>query len=327
MAMKSANLSRRQALLATAGLVTVPAGKALAYSGMSPHTQAASSSEMGNCGETLPVSELNAVFGVDGTPEDGGVLLFDLGRSDQSWTVFGVSVDADWGFDTEITFQPLCGQKALVKYEFCLLDKEVNPVWQALRAQNLQPSVSRINALHNHFIEISPEAKFMHGTATGDPVSIAKALHSVLKNNTGQPFESSPAGNTGLPNDQITKIIGGMSMISGPVLTIDVDRKDRFTELHVRLEPASQMHSMASFQKTSGSNAIAMAEVAVLPTEVDPVAESLSSNGFQITAIHNHELFIEPRLYWLHGVTTGDAITLARSIRNALNHTDSSFES
>jgi uncharacterized protein DUF1259 len=74
----------------------------------------------------------------------------------QSW---GISVEADWGFDSEITFQPICGGKALVKWEFCLLDKEVNPVWNALRMKNLQPKFSRINALHNHFIEVMPEVK------------------------------------------------------------------------------------------------------------------------------------------------------------------------
>ncbi len=319
-------LSRRQALLGAAGLAALPGGIALAHGNKSPGAQSSSWSHRG-CSESLPVSQLNAVFGVDGTPEDGGVLLFDLSRSDQSWTVFGVSVDADWGFDSEITFQPLCGHQALVKYEFCLLDSEVNPVWNALRGQTLQPNITRMNALHNHFVEISPQAKFLHGTTIGDPVSIAKALYDTLKNHSGQPFESSPAGNTGLPNDQITKTIGGMSMISGKVLTIDVDRRDQFTELHVPLESASQVHSMASFQKISGDDAIAMAEVAVRPEEVDAVAETLSSRGFKITAVHNHELFIEPRLYWLHGVNTGDALPMASSIRAALNQTNSKFES
>jgi hypothetical protein len=322
---KARGLSRRQALLGAAGIAALPGRAAFARVNRSPAAQAPTPSK-GNCGESLPVSQLNGIFGVDGTSEEGGVLLFDLGRSDQMWTLFGVSIDADWGFDSEITFQPLCGHKALVKYEFCLLDKEVNPVWNALRTQNLQPNVTRINALHNHFIDVSPEVKFLHGTALGDPVPIAKALYDVLKNHTGQPFESSPPGNTGLPNDQLTKIIGGMSMISGKVLTIDVDRKDQFTELNVPLEPASQVHSMASFQKTSGDNAIAMAEVAVRPDEADAVADSITSNGFKITALHNHEIVIKPRLYWLHAVTVGDSLTLAHSIRDALNHTDSKFE-
>ncbi len=317
--------SRRQALFAGVSLMGLQAGAALTASAKPALASATSLSS--NCGEPLPVSEINAVFGVDGTPQPGGVLLFDLDRSDQSWSIFDISVDPDWGFDTEITFQPLCDWKAIVKWEFCLLDREVNPVWNALRAENLHPNVSRMNALHNHFIEISPEAKFMHGTAIGDPVTIAKALYSALKNNSGQPFESSPPQDTGLPNRRITQIIGGSSMISSKVLTVDVERKDCFRELGVPLEPASQLESNFHFQKTADNNAIVDAEFVLRPDEMDIVAETVSSGGFKVMAVHNHELFIRPRLYYLHSSGIGNPISLAQVIRQALNHTDSKFES
>ncbi len=319
------NPNRREALLAGVGLTGLRAG--VAFTGALIPSYALPSSAHNDCDNDLPVAQIDAVFGVNGTVQSGGVLLFDLDRSDVAWTIFGISVDADWGFDTEITFQPLCDSKALVKWEFCLLDKEVNPVWNALRTGNLSPNVSRINALHNHFIEISPEAKFMHGTAIGDPVAIAKVLYQALKNNSGQPFESTPPGNTNLPNAQITSIIGGASTISGKVLTVDVDRRDRFQELGVPLEPASQLESNFHFQSTGGGNAIVDAEFVLEPNEVDVVAETITSNGFQITAVHNHELFIEPRLYYLHSAATGDPLALARIIRQALNHTDSKFNS
>jgi hypothetical protein len=317
---KSMKPNRRQALFAGAGLAGLAGALAPAY--------AQSSRNDRSCDDkALPVSEINAVFGVDGTPQPGGVLLFDFGRSDIGWTILGISVEPDWGFDSEITFQPLCDSKAIVKWEFCLLDKEVNPVWNALRTGNLHPEVSRLNALHNHFIEISPEAKFLHGTAIGDPVEIAKVLYQSLKNHSGQPFESSPPEDTHLPNKQITNIIGGSSMISGKVLTVDVERRDSFEELDVALEPASQLESNFHFQKIGGDDAIVDAEFVLRPREVDAVAETLSSKGFKISAVHNHELFIKPRLYYLHSVATGDPIPLAQAIRQALNRTNSKFES
>jgi uncharacterized protein DUF1259 len=311
--------SRREALLAGAGLTGLRAGMMLA-GGLVPAVYA---SAHGGCNSDLPVSQINGVFGVDGTPQPGGVLLFDFGRSDQMWTIFGVSVDADWGFDSEITFQPLCDSKALVKWEFCLLDDEVNPVWNALRSCNLFPKVTRVNALHNHFIDVLPEVKFLHGTAIGDAVAIAQALFQALKNNSGQPFQASPPQDTHLPNDQITEIIGGMSMISGKVLTVDVDRKEKIEELKVPLEPASQLESNFHFQTIGGNDAIVNAEFVLRPFEVDVVAETISSNGFKISAVHNHELFIKPRIYYLHSGASGDPISLAQVIRQALNQTNS----
>ena len=83
--------------------------------------------------------------------ESGDVLLIDLPRSDQSWTLFGVSVKPEIGFDTEITFQHI-DNGAIVKWEFCLLDSEVNPVLDSLFNQGLKPDVTNLNALHNHFL-------------------------------------------------------------------------------------------------------------------------------------------------------------------------------
>jgi hypothetical protein len=315
--------NRREALLAGAGLTGLRAGIALA-GGLVP---AAYASADNRCDSDLPISQINGIFGVDGTPQPGGVLLFDFGRSDVMWTILGISVDPDWGFDTEITFQPLCGSKAIVKWEFCLLDKEVNPVWNALTCGALAPNLTRLNALHNHFIEVSPEVKFLHGTAVGDPVAIAKILYEALKDHSGQPFQSSPPEDTHLPNEQITNIIGGTSMISGKVLTVHVERKEKFEELNVPLEPASQLESNFHFQNIGEGGAILNAELVLRPDEVDVVAETISSRGFIIMAVHNHELFIKPRLYYLHSGATGDPISLAGVIREALNHTNSKLKS
>jgi hypothetical protein len=280
----------------------------------------ASSTESG-----LPVKEIEDVFGVEGTVEPTGVLLIDLPRTDLHPTLFGVSMQPDAGFDTEITFQAI-SSGAIVKWEFCLLDKEVNPVLDALFAQDLQPQKTNLNALHNHFLEVKPEVKFVHGTAIGDPVHIARALRKALEH-SGQPFTSSGPGNTGLPNKEITQIVGGTSMVSDSVLTVSVDRKDRFRELGILLKPDMQVDSMINFQSIGNGQAAAVAEIPVLPEEADAVARTLRQHDFFVTALHNHELFIEPDLYYLHAFGTGAPLELARAVRAALNQTNSEFKS
>lgn len=308
------NMNRREALLTGTGVISLRAGAAL-FSGTT--VSSASESNSDRCKESLPVSQLNAVFGVDGTPQPGGVLLYDFGRSDFQVTIFDIAVDPDWGFDTEITFQPLCG-RALVKWEMCLLDNEVNPVLHGLLAASLHPVETIANAIHNHFLEVIPKVKFLHGTAIGDPVKIARGLYDALRLHSDQPFESSPPQNTGLPNDQITDIIGGTSMISGKVLSVDVERKETFKELGIRLEPASQLESKFSFQKIGTNNAALDAEFVLRNSEVGRVVRKLISSAVKTTAIHNHELFLEPELYYLHAFATGAPLGLARIVHETL---------
>lgn len=317
-------LTRRKILITGTGLVA--AGAALPALSLSPAASAlAAGSSARSTESSLPVKAIEDVFGVEGTVEPSGVLMIELDREDLHPTLFGIPVKPDIGFDTEITFQAI-SQGAIVKWEFCLLDKEVNPVLDALFAQDLQPRTTNLNALHNHFLEVKPEVKFLHGTAIGDPVHIAKALRNALEH-SHQPFVSSPPGNTHLPNEEITQIIGGTSMVSDSVLTVSVDRKDRFHELGILLKPDMQVDSMINFQAIGNGQAAAVAEIPVLPQEADAVARTLRQHDFYVTALHNHELFIEPDLYYLHAFGTGGPLELARAVRAALNHTNSEFKS
>jgi hypothetical protein len=81
-----------------------------------------------------------------------------------------------------------------------------------------------------------------------------------------------------------------------------------------------------NFQSIGGGRVAMAGEFIVLPQEADVVARSLRSSGLFVTALHNHELFIEPNFYYLHTFATGDPIARARAIREALNHTHSKFK-
>jgi hypothetical protein len=274
----------------------------------------------------LPVAGIEAVFGAKGQLEEGGVLHFDFDRGDLApVSLLGIDLDPGIGFDTEINFQPV-GNRALVKWEFCLLEREVNPVIDGLFQAALSPGRSSVNALHNHFLEAKPAVKFMHGTAFGDPVQIAQELYQVLKANTGQSFQTMPPGKTNLPNQQITRVIGGTSSVSGMILNVEVARRDRTAELGVALAPTEQIQSLFSFQSIGNGQAAVDSEFSLRADEVDVVCRTIRENQFEVMAIHNHELFEEPDLYYLHAFTTGDPLALASGIRAALNNTDSDFK-
>src|SRR5581483_7492192 len=266
-----------------------------------------------------------AVFETQGTIEPGDVLLIELPRSDIHATIFGVPIKPDLALDTEITFQHI-DNKAIVKYEFVLRDEEVNPVLDALFSQYLQPATTTLNAIHNHFLEMTPHIKFLHGTSIGDPLDIARALRKALSR-TGTPFgqSSAPSDHLGFNPKQIEQIIGGTGMISDDVLSVSVERVEKIRELGVTLQPAMQVESMANFQSIGNDRAAVAGEIIVLPQEADAVARSLRSSGLFVTALHNHELFIEPNFYYMHTFGTGLSVELAKAVHEALEHTHSKF--
>jgi len=286
---------------------------------------------------TLPVKRIEDVFGVSGTIQPGGVLSFDFPRTDFHSKLFGISVDPDFGFDTEITFQAADDDRAIVKWEYCLRDGEVNKAMDVLLAASLNPPRAALGALHNHFLDPQPEVKFLHGTALGFPVEIAKGLVAVLKAVDHPIPPPAPPGNTGLPNKKIAQIIGGTPEVSGIILRVSVERPDEITELGVRLEPAMQVEHVFLFQHVQGQAAVD-AEFVLLSDEVDPVARSLRGNGFTLMGLHHHELFevVQPaspppgnpmfppetKLYYLHAFKTDAGLELAREIRKALDQAE-----
>jgi hypothetical protein len=56
---------------------------------------------------------------------------------------------------------------------------------------------------------------------------------------------------------------------------------------------------------------------------VNPVIKALRQNGIQVTALHNHMLQEEPRLFFVHFWANDDVVKLAKGLRAALDNTNS----
>jgi hypothetical protein len=57
--------------------------------------------------------------------------------------------------------------------------------------------------------------------------------------------------------------------------------------------------------------------------EVGPVMKALQDNGVQATALHSHALNDVPRLLYMHFWANDDAVKLAKTLRSALDKTNS----
>jgi len=56
----------------------------------------------------------------------------------------------------------------------------------------------------------------------------------------------------------------------------------------------------------------------LIAKEVNPVAKALREHGIEVTALHNHMLDDEPRLFFMHFWANDDAKKLAEGLKAAL---------
>src|SRR5262249_54746518 len=76
--------------------------------------------------------------------------------------------------------------------------------------------------------------------------------------------------------------------------------------------------SYATF-KQIGDQAMVMGDLVLLDPEVPGVMTGLFANGLEVTAVHNHLNEMSPHVMYMHYVGHGDAVQLARGLRQALS--------
>jgi hypothetical protein len=74
-----------------------------------------------------------------------------------------------------------------------------------------------------------------------------------------------------------------------------------------------------AMSKGDGGMEVLMGDLVLTQFEVNPVLSSLLDHGIEVTALHNHFFFEEPRLYYMHVHAHGEAMNLARAIKPALD--------
>jgi hypothetical protein len=77
--------------------------------------------------------------------------------------------------------------------------------------------------------------------------------------------------------------------------------------------------SWAAFMPGRKGEAMVMGDLTLMQDEVNPVMSAALDHGLQVTALHNHFFFDEPKVYFMHIGGEGDTETLARGVRAALD--------
>lgn len=122
--------------------------------------------------------------------------------------------------------------------------------------------------------------------------------------------------------DQALGKKGNMVQDQG-VYTVPLPRAD----LKVRIQGDSVptpfgFGGWVSFKKTrDGRSTVMMSDIVLLPEEINGVITTAHANGIEVTAIHNHFLYEEPRVMFMHVHGMGSPVELAQAYATAIRPT------
>jgi hypothetical protein len=89
----------------------------------------------------------------------------------------------------------------------------------------------------------------------------------------------------------------------------------------VRVEPALALGSWAGFKTMAAGQAMAMGDLVLLSSEVNPVIRALQAGGLDVLAVHNHLTGETPEIVYVHFGGHGQPEATARALRSALEAT------
>jgi hypothetical protein len=187
-----------------------------------------------------------------------------------------------------------------------------------------------VMAFHQHFFELSPMVFFIHFRGIHHPLKLARGAVNVIRA-TGTPLPQTMPSNptTPLDKDELAEILGGSAQVGGDgVVTVSIPRRETIMVDGVALKPETGVSVTVAFEPLDDDGHAAVApDFALIASEVNPVFKEMREQGFQIHCLYNQETAESPQLYFSHQLATGNALDLARKIRNGLNLMNMDFMS
>jgi len=264
---------------------------------------------------------VEAALGRSGQMQPGEVYKFALPRRDMKVVKGDVTVAPGLALGSWVAFKKM-GNEAMVMGDLVLTEEEIEPVMLKLQQQGIEQT-----SIHNHLLGESPRVIYMHITGHGDPVALARSLAAAIAlTKTPAPAATAPATTPQaieLQTPQVEQAIGYSGKVNGGILQFSVPRVEKITDSGMEVPPAMGTATAINFQPTGQGKAAISGDFVLLAKEVNPVIRALRTHGIEVEAMHNHMLFDQPHLYFMHFWANDDAVKLAQGLRAALDETNS----
>ena len=112
---------------------------------------------------------------------------------------------------------------------------------------------------------------------------------------------------------RLADIIGGEVIVAAPVCLVQRLRNIRATILGRRTRSPLALPFALSFENNQNGRTLNLGESVVLQEEINPFLSALRARGIIVTAFHNHWLFDDPRLMYMHWENVGNPFEFARN--------------
>ena len=216
------------------------------------------------------------------------------------------------------------GSEAMVMGDLVLTQQEVNPVMQKLEEDGLE-----ITALHNHLLRAEPMTLFMHVSGQGDPAKLAAEIHDALvlsKTPLDADAPSTPQTSSDAKIDfdtaGVDQLLGYKGKANKGIYQFTIPRAQPVMESGMAVPAAMGSAIGINFQPTGSGKAAITGDFVLIASEVNPAIKAMRESGIEVTALHNHMLDEQPRLFFMHFWANGDAQKLAKGLRKALDQVD-----
>src|SRR3954447_6316670 len=265
-------------------------------------------------------------LGKSGTEVQGGVYRVGMPRTDLHVTLDGIEIKPTLALGSWLAFKDE-GNATLVMGDLVLTEAEISPVMKKLADGGIE-----ITALHNHLLRAQPATFYMHVLGHGASVKLAATLHdglalskTPLGNPTPAPSSQPPAAGASpatvptLDTAIIDQTLGAKGNNAAGVYQVTIRRAEMIKDGGMEVPVAMSSGEAINFQPLDGGRAAITGDFVLTASEVNPVLRALRENGIEVTALHNHMLDDEPKLFFMHFWANDDAQKLAKGLRAALD--------
>jgi hypothetical protein len=247
-----------------------------------------------------------------------GMYRVGLPRTDIKATLDGIELKPGFALGGWLAFEKM-GTKAMVMGDLVLTEDEVNPVMAKLLEGGIE-----VSALHNHLLRNRPFTMYMHVLGQGDPVKLATLLHEALAQSKTPMGPAAPAASPppaiDLDTAALDRAIGAKGTNNGGVYQYGIPRAEPVSHGDMVIPNALGLANAINFEPLGGGKAAITGDFVLTDKEVAPVMKALCESGIEVTALHNHMVGEQPRLYFMHFWAHDDALKLAAGIKAALGH-------
>jgi hypothetical protein len=270
----------------------------------------------------LDINKIEKLTGTKGAViEDEKVYKITIPRDDLNLIIDGIKIPAAAGPASWIAFKK-AGNNAMMMGDLILLQDQINPVMTVALENGLQ-----VTALHNHFLWETPRVMFMHIEGVENQDKLAEAISKVTNamklpaSSKGGTVDSKiDASKTSLDASKMDAILGVKGTLEKGVYKIVVGRKAT-VDGH-EIGKSMGINTWAAFIG-SDNEAMMDGDIALTKNELNKVLIALNKAKINIISIHQHMVDADPQYFFVHFYGIGEAESLAKGLRSALDVTKS----